>query len=47
MMHILAVIPATSCDAERSLKTYLRSTMEQQRVGNIALINIERDMPTM
>ena len=48
MMHILAVIPATSCSAERSfsalrrLKTYLRSTMGQQRVSNIALISIER-----
>ena len=47
MVHILAVIPATSCSAERSfsalrrLKTYLRSTMGQQRVSNIALINIE------
>ena len=50
VVHILAVIPATSCSAERSfralrrLKTYLRNTMGQQRVSNvhIALINIER-----
>ena len=49
VVHILAVIPATSrCSAERSfsalrrLKTYLRSTMGQQRVSNIALINIEK-----
>ena len=54
VVHILAVIPATSSSAERScsaersfsalrrLKTYLRSTMGQQRVSNIALINIER-----
>ena len=48
VVHILAVIPATSCSAERSfsalrrLKTYLCSTMGQQRVSNIALINIER-----
>ena len=48
VVHILAVIPATSCSAERSfsalhrLKTYLRSTMGQQRVSNITLINIER-----
>jgi len=46
VVHILAVIPATSCSAERSfsalrrLKTYLRSTMGQKR--NIALVNIER-----
>ena len=49
VLHILAVIPATSCSAERSfsglrrLKTYLRSTMGQQRVSNIALINTERE----
>ena len=48
MVHILAVIPATSCSAERSfsalrrLKTYLRSIMGQRRVNNIALLNIER-----
>ena len=48
VVHILAVIPATSYSAERSfstlrrLKSYLRSTMGQQRVSNIALINIER-----
>ena len=42
VVHILAVIPATSCSAERSfsalrrLKTYLRSTLGQQRVSNIA-----------
>ena len=53
VVHILAVIPATSCSAERSfsalrkLKTYLRNTMGQQGVNNvsemfIALINIER-----
>ena len=45
VVYILAVIPATSrCSAERSfsalrrLKTYLRSTMGQQCVSNIALI---------
>ena len=43
--HILAVIPATSCSAERSfsalrrLQTYLRSTIEQQRLSNVTLIN--------
>ena len=48
VVHILAVIPATSCSAERSfsalriLKTYLQSTMGQQHVSNIALIHIER-----
>ena len=48
VVPILAVVPVTWCSAERSfsalgrLKTYLRSTMGQQRVSNIALINIER-----
>ena len=48
VVHILAVIPVTSCSAERSfsalriLKTYLRITKGQQRVSNIALIHIER-----
>ena len=43
VVHILAVIPAISCLAERSfralrrLKTYLRSTMGPKRVSNIAL----------
>lgn len=45
---ILASIPATSCSAERSfsglrrMKTYLRSTMGQERLNSIAVINIER-----
>ena len=48
VVHILAVIPATLCSAERSfsavcrLKTYLRSTIGRQCVNNISLINIER-----
>ena len=49
VMVILAVIPATSCSAERSfsalrrLKTYLRNTMGQERINSISLINIERE----
>ena len=45
---ILARIPATSCSAERSfsalrrIKTFLRSTMGQDRLSSIAVINIER-----
>ena len=47
-IKILAVIPATSCCAERSfsllrrLKTYLRNSMGQER-SNLALLHIERD----
>ena len=39
---------ATSCSAQRSfsalhrIKTFLRSTMGQDRLGSIAIINIER-----
>ncbi|XP_068703729.1 zinc finger MYM-type protein 1-like [Montipora foliosa] len=46
---ILATIPATSCSAERSfsahrrIKTFLRSTMGQDRLSSIAVINIERE----
>ena len=46
---ILAVIPATSCSAERSfsslrrVKTYLRSTMSQPRLSSLAILNIERE----
>jgi len=45
---ILATKPATSCSAERSfsglqqLKTYLRSTMDQTRLSNLALLYLER-----
>ena len=45
---ILATIPATSCSAERSfsalrrIKTFLRSTMGQDRLSSIAVINIQR-----
>ena len=40
-------IPATSCSAERSfsclrrLKTYLRSTMLQERLSNLAIMSIK------
>lgn len=45
-ISLLATIPATSCSAERSfsglrrLKTYLRSTMGQERLSHLALLNI-------
>ena len=47
-LKILAVIPATSCSAERSfsslrrLKTYLRNSMGQERLSSLALLHIER-----
>ena len=48
-LRILSVIPATSCSAERSfsslrrLKSYLRSTMGQERLSSLALLHIERE----
>ena len=45
VVHILAVIPATSCSAERSFSALRRlklTSMGQKLVSNIALINIER-----
>ena len=48
VISILATIPATSCSAERSfsalrrIKTFLRSTMGQDQLRSIAVINIER-----
>lgn len=48
---LLAVIPVTSCEAERCisslrhLKTYLRSTMEQDRLTALALTYIHSHIP--
>lgn len=48
VVQILAIIPVTSCSAERSfstlrrLKNYLRSTMNQSRLSSLALLSIER-----
>ena len=48
LCKILAVIPATSCSAERSfsclrrLKTYTRNTMGQNRLSCLAVVNLER-----
>ncbi|XP_078493200.1 zinc finger MYM-type protein 1-like [Ciona intestinalis] len=48
-LTLYIVIPATTCEAERSfsalrrLKTYLRSTQTQVRLNNLALMHIHRD----
>ena len=48
LVRLLLVIPATSCEAERSfstlrrLKTYLRSTMAQERLCNLALCHVHK-----
>ena len=49
VLKIYAVLPISSCEAERSfsalkrLKTYLRSNMGQNRLSSLALIHIERN----
>ena len=50
LAQIFSSIPATSCSAERSfsalwkIKTYLRSTMGQERLSNVAILNIKREI---
>ena len=47
--QILATLPVTSCSCERSisvlrrLKTYLRSTMSQDRLNYLTLLHIHRE----
>ena len=49
-LKILAVLPVTSCTCERSassirlLKTYLRSTMTQERLNGLATLYTQRDI---
>jgi hypothetical protein len=49
-MRILLTIPVSSCCAERSfsalrrIKTYLRSTMTQQRLNTAAVMHVNRDI---
>ena len=50
LVHLLSTIPATSCTAERSFSalrrtlTWLRSTMKEDRLKDLAVIAIERDL---
>ena len=50
LLRILWTIPVNVCECERSfsslrrLKTYLRSTMDQERLSALALIHIEKDI---
>ena len=49
LLILIHVIPLTSCEAERSfsalrrLKTWLRSTMSQKRLNNIAVCHVHHD----
>ena len=50
LVMIYLTIPVTTATGERSLsavrciKTYLRSTMSQQRLNNIMLLNVHKDL---
>ena len=49
-MQILVMLPVTTCTCERSisvlrrLKTYLRSTLSEQRLNGLALLNVHHDV---
>ena len=49
-LKILSVVPVTSCECERSIsalrrmKTWLRSTMGQERLNGLALMHINSDI---
>lgn len=51
LLTLLAVVPVTSCEAERSisalrrLKTYMRSSMSQERLTGLALMHVHVDIP--
>ena len=50
-LRLLATIPVTSCECERSisvlrrLQTYLRNTMGEGRLNALSLMSIHRDIP--
>ncbi|XP_057309854.1 52 kDa repressor of the inhibitor of the protein kinase-like [Hydractinia symbiolongicarpus] len=50
ILHILAEVPVTTCSCERSIstlrrvKTYLRSSMTQNRFNGYVLLNIQNGM---
>lgn len=50
LLHLLCVLPVTSCTGERSfssmklLKSYLRTTMGQERLNGLALMNIHKSV---
>ena len=50
LLQILSILPVSSCENERSfttlthLKSYLRSTMEQNRLASLAMISIHNDL---
>ena len=51
LLTIFATLPVTTASSERSfstmrrLKTYLRSTMGEQRLTSLALLSVHQDRP--
>jgi len=51
LLHILVVLPVTSCEAERTfsslkrIKNYLRNTTSENRLNGLANLNIHREVP--
>ncbi|KAF0710852.1 52 kDa repressor of the inhibitor of the protein kinase-like [Aphis craccivora] len=51
LLQLFATIPVTTASAERSfsslrrLKNYLRSTMGQERLNSLAVLNIHKNIP--
>ena len=43
ILYIMLTMPVTSATAERRLKTYVRSTMNNDRLSSLALMHIHRD----
>jgi hypothetical protein len=49
LVRCMLVVPASTCEAERSfsslrrLKTYIRSTMTQKRLNNVAMCHVYKD----
>ena len=50
MLLLMATTPVTSCECERSfsrlrtIKTYLRSTMSEDRLNGLSLLYIHKDI---
>ena len=51
LLKIVATLPVTSCECERSISTvrrlnnYMRCTMGESRLSSLALMHIKYDMP--
>lgn len=50
LMKILCTLPVTSCECERSisalrqLKSYMRTTMKEDRLNGLALLHVHNDL---